>query len=120
MFEAAPVIGVIGASGFIGSRIVEMLHLGSRATVRPIVRRNSSLARCSRFSLDARIADGLDVGALSSALEGCDAAVHTIAGGRGTILNTLAPTYEAAKAAGVKRLVYLSSASVHGQAPPPG
>lgn len=115
-----PVIAVLGASGFIGSRIVERLHLEDLAVVRPVVRRAAGLAGASRFALDGRVADGFDRPALRTAFEGCDVVVHAIAGDRATILGTLEPVYMAAQDAGVRRLVYLSTASVHGQAPPPG
>lgn len=113
-------VAILGANGFIGSRTVEMFHLGGLAQVRPIVRTMSSLARLSRFDLDCRVADAFDQSALRAAFEGCDVVVHAIAGDRQTIVETLAPTYQAAQAAGVRRLVYLSTASVHGQSPSPG
>ena len=113
-------VAVLGAGGFIGSRVVEILHLSAIADVRPIVRRLDGLATTARFNLDFRIADGTDQSALTLAFSGCDAIVHAIAGDRETILGTLTPVYRAAEAAGVKRLVYLSSASVHGQSPLPG
>ncbi|MFL6602497.1 MAG: NAD-dependent epimerase/dehydratase family protein [Steroidobacteraceae bacterium] len=113
-------LAIIGANGFIGSRAVEWLHLGGQAEVRPIVRSINSLARLSRFDLDCRIADARDQGALRAALEGCEAVVHAVAGDPATILGSLTPTYLAAQEAGVKRFIYLSSASVHGQAPAPG
>lgn len=113
-------VAILGANGFIGSRTVEMFHLGGLAEVRPIVRTMSSLARLSRFDLDCRVADAFDQSALRAAFEGCEVVVHAIAGDRKTIVETLAPTYQAAQEAGVRRLVYLSTASVHGQSPSPG
>ncbi len=113
-------VAVIGANGFIGSRAVEMLHLEGLADVRPVVRSVSRLARAARFDLDWRVADARDRAALAAALTGCDVVVHAVAGDRDTILGTLSPLYEAAQAAGVRRLVYLSSAAVHGQDPDPG
>jgi nucleoside-diphosphate-sugar epimerase len=113
-------VAVVGASGFIGSRLVEMLHLEALADTRPIVRRRAGLARSARFALHGRVADAFDASALRSAFEGCDVVVHAIAGNRRTIVGTLEPSYRAAQEAGVRRLVYLSSASVHGQAPAPG
>lgn len=113
-------VAILGANGFIGSRAVERLHLGGGAAVRPIVRNVHSLARLSKFDLDCRVADGFDEEGLSRAFQGCDVVVHSIAGDRRTILGTLAPVYRAAEQAGVRRLIYLSSASVHGQAPAPG
>lgn len=113
-------VAILGASGFIGGRVVERFHLGNLAEVRPIVRRTFSAARLSRFQLNCRVADAFDREALASAFSGCDVVVHAIAGDPSVILGTLAPAYEAAAKAGVRRLVYLSTATVHGQAPSPG
>ncbi len=111
---------LLGAGGFIGSRIVEMFHLGGLGEVRPVVRSVAALARLSRFDLECRVADARDPGALRNALAGCDSVIHAISGDPASIRDAVAPVYQAAQAAGVRRIVYLSSASVHGQAPPPG
>lgn len=112
-------VGVIGASGFIGNRVVEVLHLRGESVV-PISRRAAGLALASRFDLTGRVADARDEHAMSRALQGCDRAVVAIAGDPRTIVDTVAPIYRAADAAGVRRLAYLSTASVHGQSPAPG
>jgi len=113
-------VAVLGASGFIGSRLVEMFHLEGIAEVRPIARRVSSLAGPSRFRLDCRIADAFDREALAAAFADCEIVVHAVAGAPSVILGTIAPVYEAAEKAGVRRLIYLSTASVHGQNPASG
>jgi nucleoside-diphosphate-sugar epimerase len=113
-------VAVLGANGFIGSRIVEMFHLQSLADVRPIVRSVSSFARLSRFDLDFRIGNALDRSSLRAAFEGCDMVIHAVAGDHKTILRSVDQTYRAAQEVTVRRIVYLSSASVHGQAPEPG
>jgi 2-alkyl-3-oxoalkanoate reductase len=115
-----PRIAVIGAGGFIGSRIVESFHLGGWAEIRPVVRRASALARSSRFNLDSRVADARDKRALCAGLSGCEYLIHAAGGDDATILKTVGPLFRAAQHAGVRRIVYLSSASVHGQSPPPG
>lgn len=109
---------VLGASGFIGSRFIEKMHLTGEASVRPIVRNFSSLARLARFELDWRVTDLGDVSRLTEALEGCDALLHSIVGDEPVILGSIAPVYEAAQRAGVRRIVYLSSSSAHGLNPP--
>ena len=114
------IVAVIGANGFIGTRVVERFHLGCRHTVVPIVRRASSLALPARFALDWRIADALDVRSLAGALAGCDAVVHTALGDPRQIAAMPAVLCAAAAAAGVHRVVYVSSASVNGQAPAAG
>jgi nucleoside-diphosphate-sugar epimerase len=113
-------VAILGASGFIGSRTVEMLHLAKLAEVRPVVRCFASLALPSRFEIVCQVADAFDQAALRRAFAGCDVVVYAVAGDRNVILGTLVPTYRAAQAAGVRRLVYLSTAAVHGQAPAPG
>lgn len=115
-----PRIAVIGAGGFIGSRIVECFHMRGWAEIRPIVRGASALARSSRFNLDSRIADARDKRALSAALDGCDYLIHAAGGDNATILEMVGPVFRAAQHAGVRRILYLSSASVHGQSPLPG
>ena len=110
-------VAVLGASGFIGSRMVEMFHLGGIGETRPIVRSFGSLARLARFEIDWRLADAADEIALTKAFEGCDVVVHCVQGHPNIIEGSIAPTYRAACRAGVKRMVYLSTASVHGQAP---
>ena len=113
-------IAVIGAAGFVGTRLVEVLYMGSVAQVRPVVRQFKSLARLSRFELDCRMADGRDEAALTKAFEGCDAVVNAALGDARTIEGVIEPVWKACLAAGVRRLVYLSSGSVHGQAPAQG
>lgn len=115
-----PVVAILGAGGFIGNRLVEMLHLGGDHAVRPVVRRPEALALALRFPLDGRIADARDEAALTAAFAGCSHVVHAVAGAPDVIVDSVAPVYRAAAAAGVRRLVYLSSASVHGQSPAPG
>lgn len=113
-------LAILGANGFIGGRLVEFLHLTGEYKVCPIVRNFPGLARLARFDLDWRIADARDEGALKKAFEGCDLLVHAVTGDEKMIADTLAPVYRAAQSRKIKRMVYLSSASVHGQDPDPG
>lgn len=112
-------VAVLGAGGFIGNRTVETLHLVGVDVV-PIVRTPSSLALACRFDLPGRIADALNESALANAFAGCESAVIAIAGDARTIVDSVGPIYRAADSAGLRRLVYLSTASVHGQSPAPG
>jgi nucleoside-diphosphate-sugar epimerase len=116
----SPVVAVLGANGFIGSRLVEKLTLGRLATVRPIVRSINSMVRAARFDLDCRIAEATERASVEPHLKGCDVLFHCVIGDRDTIVKSAQAAYEAAAHAGVKRLVYLSSAVVHGESPRPG
>lgn len=113
-------IAIVGASGFIGLRAVEWFTLGGRAEVRPVVRSFSSLAALSRQELDWRVIDPLDARALAGAIEGCDAVLHAAIGDPAQIAQMAVAAVEAVRAARVPRLVWLSSATVHGQMPAPG
>jgi 2-alkyl-3-oxoalkanoate reductase len=111
---------ILGANGFIGSRLVEMMCLNDWAEPRAVVRRLEALATAKRFQIEGRLANALDEGALEIAFKGCDTVVHAIAGDPTTIVGAITPAYRAAQAAGVRRIIYLSTASVHGQSPRPG
>lgn len=113
-------VALIGAGGFIGNRIVEQLHLGTEHQVVPIVRKPYRLALPARFDLEWRLGDALNVVSLTEALKGCDAVIHAAIGDPRQIEAMPAILAEAAASAGVFRVVYLSTASVHGQAPAQG
>ena len=113
-------IAVVGANGFIGSRLVESLHLSGFATVVPVVRSVGGLARLARFDLDWKLADARDPSSLAKAFSGCEAVVHVVVGDPAVISATAHALIPAAVRAGISRVVYLSTASVHGQAPAAG
>lgn len=112
-------IGIVGASGFIGNRTVELFSQDG-FEIRPIVRTEASLSRLPQTDFDCRIANALDRSALQKAFEGCDVVIHSVLGSAGLIRGSVVPAYQAAQAAGVRRLIYLSTMCVHGQAPAPG
>ena len=115
-----PRIALIGASGFIGLRTVEMLGGSAELSLVPLVRSPSSLAVLARQPLAWRITSFVDVESLTAALEGCTTCIHAAIGDAAQIVQMAEATYRACAAAGVRRLIWLSSASVHGQNCPPG
>jgi nucleoside-diphosphate-sugar epimerase len=113
-------IAILGAGGFIGNRALELFHLGGRHAVVPIVHRPSALAVAKRFPLDGRLADACDEPALAAAFEGCETVLAAVAGPPATLTGMVAPLVAASRSAGVRRIIYLGSQMVHGQAPAPG
>lgn len=111
-------IGIVGASGFVGNRAVEMLS--EAAEVRPIVHSQRSLEKLSHQHLDCRIANSFDQASLESAFQGCDVIIQSILGSPGLTRGSIVPTYRAAEKVGVRRIIYLSSMIVHTSAPAPG
>jgi len=114
-------VAVLGGSGFVGTRLLEKWLLSGSHEPRVVVRSPGSLARMARFALPAwEQADVFDAASLARAIQGCDAMVHAIVGDANQIVMAAQAALEACRTAGVRRLVYLSSASVHGQNPLPG
>jgi nucleoside-diphosphate-sugar epimerase len=108
-------VAVIGASGFVGGHILRVLRAGGD-DARAVVRNPQFSPR----DPNRRIADAGNVYAIRDAIAGCDCLVHSVLGPAEVILGSLAPVYAAAEAVGVRRIVYMSTGSVHGQSPKPG
>jgi nucleoside-diphosphate-sugar epimerase len=109
-------LAIIGAGGFVGTRLVESLVLDGRPGIRPIVRSYRNLAGLCRFgsTIDVRLADAEAVDSLAEALAGVRTAVNLTNGAPAGILRSTRTIFEACRRAGVPRLVHLSSAVVFG------
>ncbi len=110
-------IAVIGAGGFVGSRLIESLVLGGDHNIRAVIRSYRSLAGLSRFgsTVPVALADAEDASALGTALRGCAVAVNLTTGAPSGILRTTRAIHDACVAANVGRLIHLSSAVVYGE-----
>jgi nucleoside-diphosphate-sugar epimerase len=113
---------VTGAAGFLGSHVIELLReRGERPRV--LVRPGDALTERAGGDLDIRSADVGDRAALEAAVSGVDRIIHCAArtGPWGpaaeyenTNVRALKTLVEVAVAAGVRRLVHVSSITVHG------
>lgn len=114
-------VAVIGAGGFVGSRLIESCILNSFRDVYGIVRSYRNLARLCRFGspVKIRIADGENEDALARAIKGCSTVVNLISGDPATIIGSTKAVYQACSRASVKRLIHLSSAVVYGEVESP-
>lgn len=114
-------VAIIGAGGFVGTRLIESLVLDGRTGVRPIVRSYRNMAGLCRFgaAVDVQRADAEKTASLTAALRGMDTAVNVTTGPPAGIVRSTAAIHEACVSAGVKRLVHLSSAVVYGDVPVP-
>lgn len=111
-----------GATGFIGSRVAEILRLREGLEVRALVHNPGNASRLAR--LDVEMVQG-DLGSktdLLALMEGCDAVIHCAIGTawgepKKIFEVTVEGTRRLAKAAlkaGVKRFIHVSTMSVYG------
>jgi predicted dehydrogenase/nucleoside-diphosphate-sugar epimerase len=110
-----------GATGFIGTRVAEVLALREGWHVRALVHRPASAARLARLPVEMVQGDLRSPADVERAMEGCDAVVHCAVGTEygnrralhavtvGGTQNLLA----AARKAGVRRFVHLSTIGIH-------
>lgn len=106
---------VTGATGFIGSRLCELLSLEYRVPYRALVRNYSRAARIARLDAELVTGDMLDAASLARAVEGCDAVVHLAHSDDRTAARETALLVKAC--AKVQRFVHVSSMAVHGPSP---
>lgn len=95
---------VLGATGFIGSRLAGTLQAAGMTPVRA-----GRSGRPGALRLDAR-----DAGALTTALRQVDAVVNCVAGSAGAIAGGASALARAMRATGLPRLVHVSSMAVYG------
>lgn len=107
---------VLGGSGHIGSRLLEMLHNTSWAVATGASRRRRQTKgeedpRAGWLELDSR-----DTGQLAAALKDFDAVVNCVAGDAASISGGMRALVDAALKADCPRIVHLSTMSVYGPA----
>jgi nucleoside-diphosphate-sugar epimerase len=110
-------IAVVGASGFVGSSLVERLLDAGQSQVRPFIHRTGNAGRLARRDLPLRQLDLLAREEIHAALEGCVAVVNCARGPSEVMLDGLRNLLDASRAVGVRRFVHLSSVAAFGDVP---
>jgi nucleoside-diphosphate-sugar epimerase len=110
-----PKVVVTGAGGFIGGRVVEMLHRSGAFTVTALVRRWESAVRIAREPVDIQRCDLRNAADVERALRGAAYVVHCATAGPEVDVEGTRHVLAAAARHGVRRVVYLSTVAVFGE-----
>jgi 2-alkyl-3-oxoalkanoate reductase len=100
--------------------MIESFHLGAGPSVAAIARHPAELTAAARFAVDLRVADFLSIDSLARSFSGCSAVVHAARPTPSEMKRVTSTLCRSAAQAGVRRIVFLSSADVHGPCPAPG
>jgi predicted dehydrogenase/nucleoside-diphosphate-sugar epimerase len=113
---------VTGASGFIGSRVAELLRLRDQCDVRAAVHNPGNASRLARLDIEMVQADLSNPADAERLVRDCDSVIHCAIGTNWAEPHKIASVTvggtqrlaEAALSAGIKRFVHVSTMSVYG------
>lgn len=106
---------VTGAAGFIGGRLVEVLHASGEVEVRAGIHRWASAARIGRLPVEIIPCDVTDRDSVRRAMAGVSRVIHCAWGPAEVNIEGTRNVLDAAAAEGVARVVHLSTVDVYGR-----
>ena len=112
-------IAVVGASGFVGSTLVERLLAQAQDEVLPLIHSSGNAWRLARLSIDLPAVDLLARDEIERALRGCTHVVNCALGSADAMRKGLQNLLAASRKNNVERFIHLSSVLVYGDPPPP-
>ncbi len=105
---------VTGATGFIGGRVVETIHLTGDANVRAAIRTWGSAARLGRMRVEIAKVNLLRKEEVEKAVDGVTDVVHCAKGPYDVTVEGTRHLAEVAMQKGVERFIHMSTAEVYG------
>jgi nucleoside-diphosphate-sugar epimerase len=111
---------VTGATGFIGGRVCERMMQAGVPRVRALVHGMHRAARIARMPVELCPGDLQERESLRQALGDAKVVIHCGLGPSSTIVRGTENMLAVAQAAGVQRVIHVSTAAVYGITPPPG
>lgn len=110
---------ITGGTGFIGTRLCEVMILTAQWQPRVFVHTTGAAIRIARFPVDFVIGDLCDKASVNRAIQDCEAVVHLARGDSRVTTTGLNNLLQAAARQQCVRFVHLSSVAVYGNRPPP-
>jgi nucleoside-diphosphate-sugar epimerase/predicted dehydrogenase len=110
---------IVGASGFLGSRLAEILSMGFAFTVRGTYHKPENAVRVARLPIDLVECDVLDNTQVLEVVKGCDVVVNCAIGTSSdsdatrVYVEGMQNLLEASKLQRVRKFVHISTAAVH-------
>jgi nucleoside-diphosphate-sugar epimerase len=111
-------VAILGATGLVGATLTEQLLARGRK-VRPVIHSPGNAWRLARLGVELQRSDILVPEQLTQTLRGCDVVVNCTRGGPKQLVDGFRNVLDCAKAAGVRRIVHISSVAVYGEPPSP-
>lgn len=112
-------IAIIGAGGYVGSRLIERSELLGEMDLVPIVRSWRSQGRLARYGFRTVQGSAGDTASLVPLLRGCGMVVNLTMGDDKSIVGDVQSIHRACREAEVPLFVHMSSAEVFGRAEAP-
>lgn len=112
-------IGIVGASGFVGSTLCERLYFSGNRDFVPFVHSPGNAWRVARLPVSIKTLDLLDRTQVLAAVSSCDVIVNCALTGNDPKSRGLRNLADAARRARLQRFVHLSSIAIYGRDPAP-
>ena len=119
MSSFKPKIAIIGASGFVGSALVERLFFNKGYDFGAFIHSYGNAARLTRFPIRLKAIDILNYNQVNRALYGYNIVINCSKGGSAEMLNGLKNIIKASKKNMIKKFIHISSVAIYGDDPPP-
>ncbi len=122
MSTNTPKLAILGASGFVGSALVERLYFDDawrdRFEFTAFIRGFGNAARLARLPIRIERLDLTDYPQVQAALSGYDYVVNCTRGDTALMMNGLKNTARAMKTLRTRKFVHLGSVAIYGEDPP--
>ncbi|MHC4134106.1 MAG: NAD-dependent epimerase/dehydratase family protein [Planctomycetota bacterium] len=112
-------VAIVGASGFVGTHLVEVLRAKGGYDVQPWIHSTGNAWALARRGAALEIVDVTSARQVRNAMKGCHYVVNCARNGNAVMIKGLKNMLSAARSHGVERFVHLSSVAVYGEPPPP-